>query len=166
MAAENGHQVTTVSIITRRLKSGKTYEDFRRAWYHTTGFGVAGVGGKQGSNTMYSMINIFDPREVIVIGFATATPGQIEEALKIEVKFRGDNPLDDVIEPGIGRTFAALVSVDDFSATGEIPYCPPTINGKKTDPDVFGQDLMTIAGLFAVAAQERDAINTARQKKD
>jgi len=29
-----------VSIIIRRLKKGKTYEDFRKAWYHTTGFGI------------------------------------------------------------------------------------------------------------------------------
>ncbi len=28
-----------VSIITRRLEDGKTYEDFRKAWYHTIGFG-------------------------------------------------------------------------------------------------------------------------------
>jgi hypothetical protein len=27
----------TVAIITLRLKEGKTYEDFRRAWYHTVG---------------------------------------------------------------------------------------------------------------------------------
>ena len=30
----------TVAIVTRRLKEGKTYEDFRKAWYHTIGFGV------------------------------------------------------------------------------------------------------------------------------
>ena len=24
----------TVAIVTRRLKEGKTYEDFRKAWYH------------------------------------------------------------------------------------------------------------------------------------
>ena len=29
-----------VSMIKRRLKEGKTYEDFRRAWYHNTGFGI------------------------------------------------------------------------------------------------------------------------------
>jgi hypothetical protein len=29
-----------ISILMRRLKEGKTYEDFRKAWYHTVGFGT------------------------------------------------------------------------------------------------------------------------------
>jgi len=49
------------AIITRRLKEGKTYEDFRKAWYHTIGFGTA--------NKMYTVVNGLDPREIIVIGF-------------------------------------------------------------------------------------------------
>jgi hypothetical protein len=156
---------TTVSIITRRLREGKTYEDFRRAWFHTTGFGVGGREGAGDGNRMFTLINIFDPREVIVIGFATATSDQVEEALKIEVKFRGDNPLDEVIEPGIGRTFGALIAEDDFSAAGDIPYTPPAIGGKETDMGEFDKNLKTIAGLFAVASERRDAINEARKKK-
>jgi hypothetical protein len=155
--------VTTVSIITRRLREGKTYEDFRRAWFHTTGFGVRSGDGGQGSNRMFTLINMFDPREVIVIGFATATPDLVEEALKTEVKFRGDNPLDEVIEPGIGRTFGALVAEDNFSAAGDIPYTPPAIAGKETDMGEFSENLKTLAGLFAAASKQRDAINEARK---
>ena len=33
-----------ISILTRRLKKGKTYEDFRKAWYHTVGYGAPGKG--------------------------------------------------------------------------------------------------------------------------
>jgi hypothetical protein len=165
MAAGKPRFLTTVSIITRKLKEGKTYEDFRKAWFHTTGFGVGGREGEGGGNRMFTLINMFDPREVIVIGFATATPDQMEEALKIEVKFRGGNPLDEVIEPEVGRTFGALIAEDDFSAVGDIPYKPPAIAGKETDIAEFNRNLQIIAGLFAAASKERDAVNAARKKK-
>ena len=51
----------TVTIVTRRLREGKTYVDFRKAWYYTVGFGTA--------TRRYSQINAMDPREIIVIGF-------------------------------------------------------------------------------------------------
>jgi hypothetical protein len=156
--------VTTVAIITRRLREGKTYEDFRRAWFHSTGFGLAGNGTTGSGNRMFSMINLFDPREVIVIGFNTTTPAQLEEALKIEVKFRGENPLDAVIEPEIGRKFCMLVAEDDFSAAGAIPYTPAGLGGVETDMAAFETMLQAIAGAYAAAAAKRDAINEARQK--
>ncbi|WP_394698770.1 ROK family protein [uncultured Methanoregula sp.] len=164
MAAEKPGLVTTVSIITRRLKEGKTYDDFRRAWFHTTGFGVGGKEWQGGSNRMFSLINIFDPREVIVVGFATTTPEQLEAALKIEVQFRGENPMDAVIEPEIGRKFTALVSEDDFSESGYIPYKPPSVGGKETDMAEFAKTLQVVAGLFTAASEKRDAINEARKK--
>ncbi|MFA4877935.1 MAG: ROK family protein [Methanoregula sp.] len=164
MAAEKPRLVTTVSIITRRLKEGKTYDDFRRAWFHTTGFGVERKDAEGSGNRMFSMINIFDPREVIVIGFSTTTLEQLEEALKIEVKFRGENPMDEVIEPEIGRKFAALVSEDDFSAAGQIPFRPPSVGGNETDMAEFEKTRLALFGLFAVASQQRDAINEARKK--
>jgi hypothetical protein len=154
---ETGDSVTEVSIITRRLKEGKTYEDFRKAWFHSTGFG-------NGKNTMYSMINMFDPREIIVIGFSSATPKAMEEALKIEVKFRGENPLDDVIEPSIGRTFALLVAEDDFGAAGDIPFTPAAVGGKPTDMAEFEKSRQMIASLFAAAAKKRDEINDERKQ--
>ena len=101
--------VTSVSIITRRLRKGKSYDDFRKAWYHTTGFGVEGK-EQGGSNKMFSLINVFDPSEIIVLGFATTTLEQLRDALNIDVSFRGENPLDEVIEPEIGRKFCALIS--------------------------------------------------------
>ncbi len=42
MEAEKPRLVRTVSILTRKLREGKTYDDFRKAWFHTTGFGVKG----------------------------------------------------------------------------------------------------------------------------
>jgi hypothetical protein len=165
MTTKNSELVTTISILTRRLKEGKTYDDFRKAWYHTTGFGVKGKEVEGSGNRMFSMINVFDPREVVVIGFATTTLEQLEDALNIDVKVRLENPLDDVIEPEIGRKFCALISEDDFSAVGDIPYKPPGIAGKQTNMAEFDENLHAIQELYAVASQKRDAVNEARKKQ-
>lgn len=157
--------MTTVSILTRRLKEGKTYDDFRKAWFHTKGFGVKGKEVEGSSNRMYSLVNVFDPREIIVLGFATVTLGQLEDALNIDVEYRGKNPLDDVVEPGIGRKFCALVAEDDFSAIGEIPYTPAEIGGKKTDMAEFEENRNAIAAIFAAASEKRDALNEAREEE-
>jgi hypothetical protein len=50
-----GENVTAVAIVTHRLKEGKTYNDFRRAWHHNIGFEV--------SNKMLTMFNAFDERK-------------------------------------------------------------------------------------------------------
>jgi hypothetical protein len=124
MSAENPELVTTVSILTQRLRESKTYDDFRKAWFHTTGFGVKGKEVEGSGNRMFTLTNIFDPRGVIVLGFfnhnARTTGGCPEHC----VKFRGENPLDTVIEPEIGRKFCAMIAEDDFSAIGETPYKP------------------------------------------
>ncbi|HII98558.1 MAG TPA: hypothetical protein HA272_04700 [Methanoregula sp.] len=49
MSEEKPRLITTVSILTRRLKEKKTCEDFRRVWFHTTGFGVEGEAGRAGA---------------------------------------------------------------------------------------------------------------------
>jgi len=164
MKNQKSEFITTVAIITRRLREGKTYDDFRKAWYHTTGFGVEGE-EEGGSNRMYSLVNVFDPREIVVLGFATTTLKQLEDALKIDVKYRGENPMDKIIEPEIGRKFCALISEDDFSAVGEIPYKPASIGGKRTNIAKFYKNLEAIKKIFAVASRKRDAINEARKRK-
>ena len=137
-----------VAILTRRLKESKTYEDFRKAWYHTVGFGTG--------NRMYTVINAFDPREIIVMGFTEMELDKLMAGLRIDVKERLANPLDDVIEPEIGRTFGLLVSEDDFSAEGAIDYKPPTVNGVETDLEAFKRDLRQVADSISQASAERD----------
>ncbi|GAB6286612.1 MAG: hypothetical protein STSR0009_28140 [Methanoregula sp.] len=83
----------TVAIVTRKLKEGKTYEDFRKAWYHTVGFGML--------TKMFTAVNAADPREIIVIGFVETTLDQFQTGLEIDVKERLTHSLDDVIEPEI-----------------------------------------------------------------
>ncbi len=165
MLAEKPKLVRTVSILTRRLKEGKTYDDFRKAWFHTTGFGVKGKVAEGSSARLLTFVNIFDPREIIVLGFATTTLEQLEAALEIDVKVRGENPLDDIIEPAIGRSFALQIADDDFSAIGNIPYSPPMIGGKKTDMAESEKDRVAILGLYTAAIQKREAINAARRKR-
>jgi hypothetical protein len=163
---QNEEHVTTVAIITRRLREGKTYDDFRKAWYHTTGFGVKGKDYTGSSNRMFTLVNVFDPREIVVLGFATTTLEQLEDALKLEVKFRGENPMDKVIEPEIGRKFCALISEDDFSAAGKIPYKPASVAGKETNLAKFYENLQAIKELYAAAAKKRDAISEERKRKN
>jgi hypothetical protein len=149
-----------VAIISRRLREGKTYEDFRKAWFHTTGFGVS-----PGGNKMYTVINAFDPREIIVIGFTEASVASLEEGLKIDISFRLDHSLDDVIEPEIVRKFGILISEDDFSSAGAIEYKPPGIGGKKTNLEEFFRNLAEVAKLYARASGEREKARAA-QKND
>jgi len=141
--------VTMGAIVTRRLREGKTYEDFRKAWFHTVGFGS--------ENRMFTLINIEDPREVIVIGLTESSMVELLEKLRIDVKERLENPLDEVIEPEIGRTFGVMVSEDDFSSEGFIEYSEPAVRGKKTDVNEIVGNIQEIRSAFAKAAMERDA---------
>jgi hypothetical protein len=138
-----------VSILTRRLKEGKTYEDFRKAWYHTVGFGTP--------CKLYTAINVFDQREIIVMAIGEVKPEQDPlKLLRIDVKERHEHPLEAVIEPEIGRTFGIVVSEDDFSPAGEIKYKPASINGKETDFEEISQGLALAQKLITQSATERD----------
>jgi hypothetical protein len=144
----------TISIINRKLRKGKTYEDFRKAWYHTVGFGT--------TSKLYTAINALDQREIIVVGFVEVKLGQDPmKILRIDVKERLDNPLEAFIEPKIGRTYGILVSEDDFSSAGKIEYKPPSIDGKETDFTEISQGLALAQKLITQAAAERE-----KAKKD
>jgi len=145
-----------ISILTRRLKKGKTYEDFRKAWYHTVGYGMP--------TKLYSAINVFDPGEIIVVGLGEIKSGQDPmQMIQIEVKERLEHPLEAVIEPEIGRTFGIVVSEDDFSPAGEMKSRPASVRGKETDFEEIAQGLKMAQKLFALAAAERDSAKKIRQ---
>jgi len=145
-----------VSILTRRLKEGRSYDDFRRAWYHTVGFGMPG--------RLYSAINVFDPREIIVMAIGEVPPGlDPMTLLRIDVKERLDHPLEAVIEPEIGRTFGILVAEDDFSPQGPIAYHPAAIDGKPTDFGEVDGALAMARALISKAGEERDRARKERK---
>jgi len=139
-----------ITILTRRLKSGKTYEDFRKAWYHTVGFGSP--------CKLYSAINAFDQREIIVVALGEIGPGQDPmKILRTDVRERLEHPLEAVIEPEIGRTFGIVVSEDDFSPAGKMEFKPASVNGKETDFEEVAQGLALARELISRAAAERDS---------
>lgn len=121
MAQEKPELMTTVLLLPRRQKEGKTYTEFRKAWFHTTGFGVKGKEVDGSSALLLTFINVFDPREVIVPGFAATTLDQRKDAQDIDARVRGGNPPDGVIEPATVRSFALQAAEGDFPATGDIP---------------------------------------------
>jgi hypothetical protein len=130
-----------VSIVTRTLREGKTHNDFRRAWYHSVGFGT--------TNKMLSMLNVANPREVIVVGLTDVSEESANDLIALDAKERREHSLDDVIEPEIQRTFAILVSEDDFSASGEIDFKPPTVGNEVTDMVEVNEALRIGAELLA-----------------
>lgn len=146
-----------IAIVYRRLKEGKTYEDFRKAWFHTTGFST--------SSKLYTVINAFDPREIIVIGFTETDINDFQKTLEIDVKERLENPLDAVVETdNITRKFGLLVSEDDFSVTGKIDYKSPMVDGHETDLNQFSKDLSRIAEIVKAASKKRDKIKPEKTK--
>src|SRR5918994_860740 len=50
-----------VTVLVRRLKPGKTYDDFLRAWYPDKGFGFPGQGP-------FLARNVNDPAEILAYG--------------------------------------------------------------------------------------------------
>jgi hypothetical protein len=140
-----------VAIVTRRLKVGNTYEDFRKAWYHTVGFGT--------KNRMFTALNVAvaDPREVIVIGLNETSIEQVRDLIVLDAWEREANPLDEVIEPEIGRTFGILVAEDDFSAAGDLECRPASVNGQRTDMAEVEANLRAGAEILAELAAQGKA---------
>ena len=137
-----------LTILTRRLKEGKTYDDFRKAWYHTVGFGLP--------TRLYSAINAFDTREIIVVAMGEVDADQAVKMLRTDVRERLEHPLDGVIEPEIGRTFGIIVAEDDFSPQGSLEIKPASVGGRETDFAEVAQGLAVAKRLIAQAAAERD----------
>ncbi len=117
--------MVAVAILKRRLREGKTYDDFRNAWFHQTGFGTA--------NRMLAALNVADPREVMVIALTETNAENASQLIEIDAGERFQNPLDEVIEPSIDRTFGILVAEDDFSAAEPLQYAAAAADGQLTD---------------------------------
>jgi hypothetical protein len=98
-----------ISVLARRLREGKTYEDFREAWLPEQGFGFP--------TRVVSAVNVQDEREVITIGFSELDEAEAEAQLQRigpEQK-RRHNLIDAVIEPEMTRHFYVQVAEDDFT---------------------------------------------------
>jgi hypothetical protein len=122
-----------VSILVRRLREGKTYEDFREAWLPEKGFGWP--------TRVVTAQRMDDPREVVTIGFSDISAEQAEgllaqvgleasgeerpDAAQVpEDEHLGDvageqlrrrSRIDEVIEPEMTRTFYVQLAEDDLT---------------------------------------------------
>ena len=137
---------------------GKTYEDFRKTWFHTTGFGTF--------SRLYTMLSVHDPREITVIGFVEMSIEDATSELEIDVSERLSHSLDDIIEPEIERKFGILVSEDDFSASGSIDYEPASIHGEVTDFEGISSNLSQLAEAIERASEKRDKARSAMKNSE
>lgn len=132
-----------VAIVTRTLKPGKTYEDYRKVWYHSVGFGVP--------TTMYTIVDAHDPRKIISFGLLDMDAFQLIKEFEIDIKERRSHPMDDVVESTIVRQFGVVVAVDDFSPQGALTYGPPKVDAQITNYDEVQAALVAISSALSQA---------------
>jgi len=98
---------------------------------------------------MLTVLNAADPREIVVISLTEITEDQVRRLITIDASERESNPLDDIIEPKIERTFGILIAEDDFSGTGPLEYKAGAVNGVETDLAQVASDIARAAGFLA-----------------
>lgn len=65
------------AILVRRLREGRTYEDFVKAWYPDKGFGFASGRGP------IVATNVADPREIVTVALFELEPDEdMDEAME------------------------------------------------------------------------------------
>jgi hypothetical protein len=124
-----------VSILVRRLREGKTYDDFREAWLPEKGFGWP--------TRVVTAQRLDDPQEIVTIGFSDVGREEAEALLArvgvddsgTERSGSGEEPgpgdahlgevadeqlarrarISDVIEPEMTRAFYVQVADDDLT---------------------------------------------------
>ena len=98
-----------VAVLTRRLREGKSYEDFREAWLPEQGFGFP--------TRVVSAQAVDDDREIITIGFSQLDQADAEAQLQRigPQEQRRHDKIDEVVEPGMTRRFYVQLDEDDFT---------------------------------------------------
>ena len=100
-----------IAVFVRRLRDGKTYEDFLDAWYPDKGFGFGG----RGPITARSLT---DERELLTLGFVDLPDrDSVDEAmarLAEQESLRHDR-IDEVIESTSLRALYEQLDEFDFS---------------------------------------------------
>ena len=98
-----------VAIFRRRLREGKSFEDFKAAWEAEQGFGVPA--------RVLTAVALSDPREVLTIGFVDLDPADLEAgfAAAAEQEQARHERIAEVIESTELREFYELRSEHDFS---------------------------------------------------
>ena len=98
-----------VAVFRRRLREGKTFEDFKRAWEADKGFGVPA--------RVFNAVNLADEREILSVGFVAIEPEALEagtEQVAAQEQVR-HNRIDDVIESTELRAMYRLATEHDLA---------------------------------------------------
>lgn len=105
-----------ISVLARRLKPGKTYEDFVAAWYPDKGFGVPTRGP-------FLARNVSDEREILAIAFVDLPDRDSLDAAMVRIAaqeaLRHDR-IEDVIEATELRGIYEVSGEFDFSTDGTV----------------------------------------------
>jgi hypothetical protein len=98
-----------IAVLTRRLREGKSYGDFREAWLPEQGFGFP--------TRVVSAQRVDDDREIITIGFSELDEAEAEAQLRRigPQEQRRHDRIDAVVEPEMTRHFYVQVADDDFA---------------------------------------------------
>jgi hypothetical protein len=98
-----------IAVLMRRLREGKTYDDFREAWLPDQGFGFP--------TRVVSAQRVDDDREVLTIGFSELDEAEAEAQLQRigPQEHRRHERIDEVVEPEMTRRFYVQVADDDFT---------------------------------------------------
>jgi hypothetical protein len=99
-----------VAVFRRRLKDGRSFADFKRAWEADQGFGVP--------TRVFNAVNLADEHDVISIGFVAAEPDALDAGIaRVGAQEQGRHRrIDEVIESTELRAMYRLASEHDFSA--------------------------------------------------
>lgn len=98
-----------ISVLVRRLRADKTYEDFREAWLPEQGFDFP--------TRVVSAQPVDDDREIITIGFSELDEREAEAQLHRigPQEQRRHDRIDAVVEPDMTRRFYVQLAEDDFT---------------------------------------------------
>ncbi len=98
-----------ISVLIRRLREGKTYEDFREVWLPDQGFGFP--------TRVVSAQRVDDDREIVTIGFSEMDDAEAEAQFQRirPQEQRRHGRIDAVVEPEMTRRFYLQVAEDDFT---------------------------------------------------
>lgn len=98
-----------VSVFVRRLREGKTYDDFKAAWYPEAGFGVP--------TRVLNGVRLDDEREILSIGVVDPAGQSLEEigARIAAAEAKRHDAIADVLESTELRAVYRLVDDQDFS---------------------------------------------------
>jgi hypothetical protein len=112
-----------IAVFARRLREGKTYEDFLEAWYPDKGFGIDTRGPITGRG-------LEDEREILTVAFMDlpdrAALAEAGERIAAQEAIRHDR-LDAVIESTELRQIYEQLDEFDFSSDASVERARPSI---------------------------------------